>query len=114
MAKRIQIDKIPVHGIELLPDNSDPAVRVRQNWLPDFLTKPFEGMTMGSKLTQWLIDRLKEGSSWAALAVLGTFFGLAPADVDIFIQFLVGAAGLAGFFLKDKGATPAPAPAPAG
>jgi hypothetical protein len=66
-----------------------------------------------------LIQRLKEPSTWAGLAVLGTLFGLdpqkvsavgqiaqviapfVPVDGGVIAQTVIGAAGLAAVFLPE-------------
>lgn len=52
----------------------------------------------------YLIDRLREPSSYAGLAALLGIFGLqvAPEAWSMVIQVLTGAAGLAAFFFKDR------------
>jgi len=54
----------------------------------------------------YLIDRLREPSSYAGLAALLGIFGLqvAPEAWTLVIQVLTGLSGLAAFFLKDKAA----------
>jgi len=52
----------------------------------------------------YLVDRLREPSSYAGLAALMGIFGLqvAPEAWTMVIQVLTGVAGLAAFFMKDR------------
>lgn len=54
----------------------------------------------------YIVNRLKERSTWAGLVCLLTTFGLgfAPEQRDAIIGAGVALAGLAAVFLKDKGA----------
>lgn len=51
-----------------------------------------------------MIDRMKEPSSWAALAALATTAGLNldPGLVQSASYIMAGIAGLLGFWLKEK------------
>jgi hypothetical protein len=58
----------------------------------------------------WIIDRLKERSSWLGLTALLSAVGvvLSPEAIDSIATAGLGVAGLIAFFTKDK--IPAPAP----
>ena len=55
-----------------------------------------------------MIDRLKEPSSWAAIAALATTAGLNldPGLVQSASYIMAGIAGLLGFWLKEKSTQP--------
>ena len=57
------------------------------------------------KLFRWILQRLKEGSTWAGFGIVGAALGIAPEGVDVLTKLLVAAAGVASFFLKDKAST---------
>lgn len=57
-------------------------------------------------LVKWAIDRLKEGSSWAGIAIIAAAFGIDQSIVTEGFEVIVAIAGLAAVLLKDK----APAP----
>ena len=53
-----------------------------------------------------VIERFKEPSSWAGIAVLinvfGSFAGLPPGSADVIVNAGAGVAAAAAFFLKEK------------
>lgn len=49
-----------------------------------------------------LLQRLKEPSTWAGLAVLGTLFGVPPGTVEAASQVIGGVAALAAIFLPER------------
>lgn len=51
-----------------------------------------------------IIKRLREPSTWAGLAVLGTVFGMPPGTVELVGQIVGGVAGLAAILMSEKGA----------
>lgn len=50
-----------------------------------------------------IINRLKEPSTWAGLAVLGTVFGLPPGTVDAVGMVVGGLASLVAIFAPEGG-----------
>lgn len=50
-----------------------------------------------------ILQRLREPSTWAGLAVLGTVFGLPPGTVEAGGQVVGGLAALAAIILKERG-----------
>lgn len=50
-----------------------------------------------------ILKRIREPSTWAGLAVLGTVFGMPPGTVEMFGQVVAGVAGLAAIFLSERG-----------
>jgi|TARA_R110000787_G_scaffold36098_2_gene92323 hypothetical protein len=58
-------------------------------------------MEIGMKIFQWIYDRMKEPSSYAACAVGGVGIGVL-LDQPIVIMVAVGAAAIA-FVLREKG-----------
>ena len=50
----------------------------------------------------WIINRLKEGSSWAGLAILASALGISQDIAVAGYDVLVAAAGLLALILKDK------------
>ncbi|AVS74485.1 hypothetical protein [Paracidovorax cattleyae] len=60
---------------------------------------------------QYILGRMREPSTWAAISALGVVFGLPPGTVDLAVQVGVAATGILGVLLPDKGAT-APKVAP--
>ena len=51
---------------------------------------------------QNVLQRLKEPSTWAGLAVLGTLFGVPPGTVEAAAQVAGGVAALAAIFLPER------------
>ena len=49
-----------------------------------------------------IIKRLREPSTWAGLAVLGTLLGLPPGTVEAAGQLLGGAAALAAILMSER------------
>lgn len=52
---------------------------------------------------KFIINRLREPSTWAGLSALGVLFGVPPGTLDLIAQVGVGAAGLLAIALKDGG-----------
>lgn len=52
---------------------------------------------------KFIINRLKEPSTWAGLSALGVLFGVPPGTLDLIAQVGIGAGGLLAIALKDKG-----------
>jgi hypothetical protein len=53
-------------------------------------------------MRQLIINRIKEPSTWAGLAVLGTVFGLPPGTVDAVGMVLGGVASLVAIFAPER------------
>lgn len=49
-----------------------------------------------------IINRLREPSTWAGLAVLGAVFGLPPGTIDAVGQVIGGAASLFAIFMPEQ------------
>ena len=45
-------------------------------------------------MKNYIIARIREPSTWAALSVLGAFFGMPPGTPELLQQVAVGIAGL--------------------
>lgn len=52
---------------------------------------------------QFIINRLKEPSTWAGVSALGVLAGIPPGTLDLIAQVGIGAAGLLSIVLKDRG-----------
>ena len=52
---------------------------------------------------KFIINRLKEPSTWAGLSALGVLVGIPPGTLDLVVQVGVGLSGLAAIVLKDQG-----------
>lgn len=52
---------------------------------------------------KFIINRLKEPSTWAGLSALGVLFGVPPGTLDLIAQVGIGAGGLLAIALKDRG-----------
>lgn len=52
---------------------------------------------------KFIINRLKEPSTWAGVSALGVLVGVPPGTLDLVAQVGVGLAGLLAIALKDKG-----------
>jgi len=50
----------------------------------------------------FIIERIKEPSTWAGLSALGVLFGLPVGAVDAVHGIAIGVASLAAMFLKEK------------
>lgn len=51
----------------------------------------------------WLLSRLKEPSTLAALSALGLLFGLPPGTIDAVNQVIAGGLAIAAIVKKEKG-----------
>lgn len=49
-----------------------------------------------------ILKRLREPSTWAGVAILGTVFGLPPGTVEAAGQVVAGLAGLAAIFMGER------------
>lgn len=49
-----------------------------------------------------ILKRIKEPSTWAGLAILGTLFGLPPGTVEAAGQIAGGLAAMAAIFLPER------------
>lgn len=49
-----------------------------------------------------LLKRIREPSTWAGIAVLGTLFGLPAETINLAGQVVMGGAGLAAILLTEK------------
>lgn len=54
---------------------------------------------------KFILDRIKEPSTWTAIGVIGTLAGLPPGSVDLVHQIILGVVGLAGILLPEKDRT---------
>lgn len=52
---------------------------------------------------QFIINRLKEPSTWAGVSALGVLVGIPPGTLDLIAQVGIGAAGLLAIALRDRG-----------
>lgn len=52
-------------------------------------------------MKKMILKRMREPSTWAGLAVLGTIFGMPPGSVELATQVVTGGAGLAAIFLGE-------------
>lgn len=53
---------------------------------------------------KFILQRIKEPSTWAAAACIGTLAGMPPGSVDLIHQIVVGVISLAGILLPEKAA----------
>ena len=51
---------------------------------------------------KWLVDRAKEGSTWAGAAILAAAIGVNPEYVQPGISVIVAVAAFVAMLLKDK------------
>lgn len=58
-------------------------------------------MANGAK-TEFIINRLREPSTWAGIAVISTMFGVNTELVSAITQVIVSLAGVAAIFLKES------------
>lgn len=49
-----------------------------------------------------IIERLKEPSTWAGVGLIGAAFGIPPGTIELAGQVVMGLAGLAAVFLKER------------
>lgn len=57
-------------------------------------------MADGQK-TKFIVDRIKEPSTWTGIAALALVFGINPETVNAVVQVIVTVAGVAAVFLKE-------------
>ena len=50
----------------------------------------------------YFLKRIREPSTWAGLAVLGTLLGAPPGTVELVGQVVMGVGGLAAVLLSEK------------
>lgn len=51
----------------------------------------------------YLLNRLREPTTWAGVSALGVIFGLPPGTIDLVGQVVGGIAALAAMAMKEKG-----------
>jgi len=51
---------------------------------------------------KYILDRIREPSTWTALGVIGTLAGLPPGTLDLVHQVVLGVVGLAGILLPEQ------------
>lgn len=51
---------------------------------------------------KFILDRLREPSTWAGVSALGLVFGLPPGLIDALAQVVMGVGGVAAIVMKDK------------
>jgi len=49
-----------------------------------------------------ILNKLREPSTWAGIAILGTIFGLPPGTVEAVGQIVGGVAGVAAIVLNER------------
>ncbi len=49
-----------------------------------------------------ILNKLREPSTWAGIAILGTIFGLPPGTVEAVGQIVGGVAGVAAIVLDER------------
>lgn len=49
-----------------------------------------------------ILNKLREPSTWAGIAILGTLFGVPPGTVELAGQVIGGVAGLAAIILDER------------
>ena len=52
---------------------------------------------------KFIINRLKEPSTWAGVSALGVLVGIPPGTLDLVAQVGIGLSGLLAIALKDRG-----------
>ena len=50
---------------------------------------------------KFLLDRIKEPSTWSALAIIGTLVGMPPGSMDLIHQVVMGGMGLVAVMLPE-------------
>lgn len=63
----------------------------------------FSPWAIKMNILKFLLDRVKEPSTWTALAVLGTLVGMPPGTMEAAHQIAIGVAGIAGVVLAERG-----------
>lgn len=53
-------------------------------------------------MKQYLINRIRERSTWVALGVLGAAFGMPPGTSELLQQIALGVVGLVGVLAPDS------------
>lgn len=56
----------------------------------------------GAGLKKWIVDRLREPTTWAGFSALGMVFGLPPGVVDAVGQVVGGLGALAAILMSEK------------
>ena len=51
---------------------------------------------------EFFLSKLREPSTWAGIAILGTLFGVPPGTVEVVGQVVGGVAGLAAIVLNEQ------------
>ncbi len=52
---------------------------------------------------KYILDRLREPSTWAGIAALGAVFGIEAVIINSVAQAVMGVAGVAAILLKEQG-----------
>lgn len=61
-------------------------------------------------LGRYIVNRIKEPSTWAGISVIATIAGVPPGSVDLAYQLFTALVGLGAVFMPDPKAVAVPAP----